>query len=184
MKNTPVKYLIICITSCCLAHTVQAGQNDFTKGKVLPEFGQVAMVEADMLIPKGTTFTVLFDAAEGTSPGSINRTLNTAARFLNMHGEAGVPEENIKLAIVFHGKASFDLTNDDFYSEKFDAVENTNANLIQALKEKGVRLILCGQSAAYHDISKQDLVPGVEMALSAMTAHALLQQDGFTLNPF
>jgi len=27
-------------------------------------------------------------------------------------------------------------------------------------------------------------LPGVTMALSAMTAHALLQQDGYTLNPF
>jgi len=28
------------------------------------------------------------------------------------------------------------------------------------------------------------LLPGVEMALSAMTAHAILQQEGYTLNPF
>jgi len=28
------------------------------------------------------------------------------------------------------------------------------------------------------------LAPGVEMTLSAMTAHALLQQDGYTMNPF
>jgi hypothetical protein len=28
------------------------------------------------------------------------------------------------------------------------------------------------------------ILPGVEMALSAMTAHALLLQQGYTLNPF
>lgn len=47
-----------------------------------------------------------------------------------------------------------------------------------------MRVILCGQSAAASGIERVDLLPGVEMALSAMTAHALLQQDGYTLNPF
>jgi len=56
--------------------------------------------------------------------------------------------------------------------------------LIKALTGKGVRIIVCGQSATYYDIENEDLLPNVEMALSAMTAHALLQQDGYTLNPF
>jgi hypothetical protein len=33
-------------------------------------------------------------------------------------------------------------------------------------------------------VKTEDLLPGVEMALSAMTAHALLQQQGYTFNPF
>ena len=43
---------------------------------------------------------------------------------------------------------------------------------------------MCGQSAAGQGVKKTDLLPGVELALSAMTAHALLQQQGYTLNPF
>ena len=43
---------------------------------------------------------------------------------------------------------------------------------------------LCGQTAVARDISADDLLPGVTMALSAMTAHAQLQQAGYTLNPF
>ena len=33
-------------------------------------------------------------------------------------------------------------------------------------------------------VTNDDLLPGVELALSAMTMHALLQQKGYTLNPF
>jgi intracellular sulfur oxidation DsrE/DsrF family protein len=47
-----------------------------------------------------------------------------------------------------------------------------------------VRIFVCGQSAAYYDVTTNDLLPGVEMALSAMTVHALLQQQGYSLNPF
>jgi len=34
------------------------------------------------------------------------------------------------------------------------------------------------------DIREADLLPGITMAPSAITAHALLQQQGYTLNPF
>jgi intracellular sulfur oxidation DsrE/DsrF family protein len=47
-----------------------------------------------------------------------------------------------------------------------------------------VRIIVCGQKAAYYNVTSDDLLPGVKMALPAMTAHALLQQQGYTLNPF
>ena len=47
-----------------------------------------------------------------------------------------------------------------------------------------MRFILCGQSAAAYGITPENLIPGVEMALSAMTAFALLQQNGYTVNPF
>jgi len=90
----------------------------------------------------------------------------------------------MKLAVVFHSKGSFDLTKPDFYGSKYDGAENANAAIIKALTEKNVRVILCGQTAAYYGIKNEDLLPGVEMALSAMTAHAVLQQEGYTLNPF
>lgn len=44
--------------------------------------------------------------------------------------------------------------------------------------------MLCGQSAAYYQVQNADLVPGVQMALSAMTAHAVLAREGYSLNPF
>jgi intracellular sulfur oxidation DsrE/DsrF family protein len=50
--------------------------------------------------------------------------------------------------------------------------------------DHGVRFIVCGQSASVYNVAKDDLVPGVEMNLSAMTAHAQLQQQGYTVNPF
>jgi intracellular sulfur oxidation DsrE/DsrF family protein len=80
------------------------------------------------------------------------------------------------------------MSKDTTYGAKHAAggneIPNPNGALIDALRAKGVRVIVCGQSAAAYDVQKADLYPGVEMALSAMTAHALLQQQGYTLNPF
>ena len=101
-----------------------------------------------------------------------------------MHTAAGVREKNIKLAVVIHGKASIDVANAKVYGAANDGAENGNIEIIKALTEQGVRVILCGQSAAFYGVGHEDMLPGVEMALSAMTAHAILQQEGYTLNPF
>jgi intracellular sulfur oxidation DsrE/DsrF family protein len=163
---------------------VHAQASDFATGPIITDFGPTAPVETDFKIPKRTKFKILFDTTAATEPGEVNKSLTTAARFLNMHGKAGVPEKNMKLAVVFHGKGAFDLTRAEYYGSKYDEAENANAAIIKALLEKNVRVILCGQTAAYYGIKNEDLLPGIEMALSAMTAHAVLQQEGYTLNGF
>ncbi|QLC24965.1 hypothetical protein HFP57_07940 [Parasphingopyxis algicola] len=177
--------LATALTAFTLAATPLAAQSEaFHAGPVFTEFGQIADVETTMAIPVDAQFAVAFDTATRAEPGEINRTLNSAARFINMHVAAGVPRENIRVAVVVHGQASLDLTRAEFYAARQDGAENANAAAIEALLANNVQFILCGQTAAYYEIDVEDLVPGVDMARSAMTAHALLQQDGFTLNPF
>ena len=156
----------------------------FTTGPVFEEYGSTAPVETTMELPADAQFKVALDTSTGAEAGKLNRTLESAARFINMHVKAGVPEENIQLAVVIHGKASEDMLNDEEYAKRRDGAENANIALIAALVEHNVRVILCGQSAAAFGITNDMLAPGVEMALSAMTAHALLQQEGYTVNPF
>lgn len=156
----------------------------FHAGSVITDFGPVATIDADVEIPDAAEFKIAFDVVKKGEVGQINRSLVTAARFVNMHAEAGVKPVNIKLAIVVHGSASHDLTKDDFYAARSDGAANANAKAIATLLENGIKIHLCGQSAAAYGIKKSDLLPGVEMSLSAMTSHALLQQAGYTLNPF
>lgn len=171
--------LFIVFLSALLAPSAWAGPQDFTAGPVFKEFGGVAAVPSAAPIESSARFQVAFDVDTAAEPGKINRQLESAARFINMHVAAGVPKENLKLAIVVHGGAAIDLTRD----AKFGSA-NPNAGLIAALHGAGVTIQLCGQTAAYRDISAQDLLPGISMSLSAMTAHAQLQQAGYTLNPF
>jgi len=80
---------------------------------------------------------------------------------------------------VVHGLAGADLL-----TTEARGAENPNAGIIAQLLAAGVTIQLCGQSAEGMDIKKADLLPGITMAPSAITAHALLQQQGYTLNPF
>tara|TARA_R110000868_G_scaffold45045_1_gene149792 strand:+ start:50017 stop:50625 length:609 start_codon:yes stop_codon:yes gene_type:complete len=158
-----------------------AGLDDFATGPVIDNYGAVAPVDAELEIPEGAEFRVAFDISNQAESGEVNRQLVTAARFLNMHVAAGIPAERIHLAIVVHGGAVLDVSQATLYAGNGAPA---NADLVAALVSNGVEIYVCGQSAVYHNVTNDDLMPGVTMALSAMTVHALLQQGGYTLNPF
>lgn len=159
--------------------TAIAGPDDFRTGTAVAGFGPVAPVADAEALPGNATFRVAFDVAEAGDGEAPNRRLESAARLLNMHAAAGLEPAQTQVAIVVHGAAALDLTRAARYGGK-----NPSSPLIAALIEAGVRIELCGQTAAYRDIDADDLLPGVTLQLSAMTAHALLQQQGYTLNPF
>lgn len=162
----PVLALLPCIA--------QADFSSFTTGPVIKDYGPVADVDMTLPVPKDTTFRHTFDVSEPAADGELNGTLASAARFINMHARAGIDPNRIEIAVVVHGKAIYDVSGE----------APASAPLVAALVEHGVKIIVCGQTAAYYDVKTDELLPGVQMALSAMTAHALLQQQGYTLNPF
>lgn len=179
------------LTAMCLSlfgQTIVQAQSmpeAFSTGPVIEAYGPVADVTGSEPLSAEQVFKVSFDVADGADPGELNRSLVTAARFINMHARAGVDPDNIHLAIVVHGSAVIDMTNASRFEETHgEEAENANADLIAVLQSHGVEFIVCGQSASFQSVVTDDLLGGVRMALSAMTAHALLQQDGFTLNPF
>lgn len=169
---------IIALLTLAACGPASAGAENFSTGPAIEDYGAVADVPG-IKLGADTQFKIAFDVAAPAEEGKANRRLESAARFINMHAAAGVPVENMDLAIVVHGPAAMDLTKDARFGG-----ENATAGLVAALLEAGVSITLCGQTAAYRDIDESDLLPGVALSLSAMTAHAQLQQDGYTLNPF
>jgi intracellular sulfur oxidation DsrE/DsrF family protein len=176
----PLKALVAVFTIGLFANAMSA---EFKKGPVFSEFGPHADVRHALTLSESSEFRVAFDVAKQGNPGAINKKFESLARFINMHVANGVPKENIQLALVVHGKAIWDLTKDDVFHTKHDR-HNANLPLLKQLMDNGVRITVCGQSAAYYQISPDMLAKGVNMSLSAMTEHALLQQQGYTLNPF
>lgn len=182
-----------CVGIAALMFATSASAQDmsaFKTGPVFTEFGPHAPVEGMGTVPADTEFAIAFDVAAPAEAGQRNRGFESAARFINMHVAAGVDPDNIRIAVVVHGKASMDLLDDTAWAARLpagaeeEAPENPSAAMIRAMLDAGVRVILCGQSGVAYGIKQEELIPGVEVALSAMTAHALLQQRGYTVNPF
>ena len=176
--------LLLVVTPFTQLVAQNADATRFTNGPVFSDFGPVADVESDYEIAPDIVLKVAFDVTARSEDGRLNRQIEIAARFINMHVRVGLPRENVQPALVVHGPAVMDLLSEEAYAERFDGEQNPNLPLIKALLDYGVPIIVCGQSAAGSGIAKAELAPGVTMALSAITAHAMLQQQGYTLNPF
>jgi intracellular sulfur oxidation DsrE/DsrF family protein len=178
------KLLPLFALSLAASPAYAAPRPGFHPGPVFTTFGPIATVASDMPIAKDTVLRTGFNVSEKAKPGELSRAIESAARFINMHVDAGVPLANIHVAIVVHGPASTDLLKPEAYAARNDGAANGSADAIAALTARGVEIWQCGQSAAAMSIAKGDLLPNVKMALSAMTAFALLQQRGYTVNPF
>jgi len=155
---------------------------EFATGPLIDGFGKHAPVEA-VTLPQNSQFNIAFDVAAGAEAGKVNRKFDSLARFLNMHVGNGVKAENIKLALVVHGSATLDVLAHAHYQSKKGS-SNSNVALLNELMKHGVRVIVCGQSAAANGVTNDMVIDGVEIALSAMTAHAQLSMNGYTTNPF
>lgn len=181
-KYLRLKTALLILSALMFSSAISAQISSFKEGTVIIGFGKSVPVSSHT-IPEDAKFKVTFDVASSSNGGGLNRKFDSLARFINMHVAAGVKKDNIQLALVVHGKATLDLLDDTGYQSKY-SLDNPNKPLLNALMENNVRVILCGQSAAANEINASQLIEGVEVELSAMTAHALLQQSGFTVNPF
>jgi len=152
-------------------------------GPVFRDVAPIATIDSDMVVPPGAVFKITYDVTAQAEPGTVNRAFETAPRFINGHVEAGVPEANINVAYVVHGKAIIDLLKPAAYAAKTGGKTNGTAALVAKLLAHKVNFYICGQSAVGQGIAKADLLPGVKMAISASSAHALLGMEGYTLIP-
>ncbi|MBA4743971.1 MAG: DsrE family protein [Muricauda sp.] len=149
-------------------------------GPIVENYGAVWEIDnPDFKTDKSQEFKVVFDVKDGPeSDTEINKNLNTVARFLNMHAQSGIPASQLKAALIVHGTAARNLLSDDAHKARYK-VENPNRELVEKLLEAGVEIIMCGQSSKTRDLPKEDLIPGIKIALSAMTANIQLQNQGY-----
>lgn len=151
-------------------------------GPIIKGYGEVYKVEkSDFRVDTDMEYKVVFDISE--SPEShieINKSIETAARFLNMQAQSGVSVDKMKVALVIHGQAYKDILKNSAYQERFDT-DNPNRKLVESLLSSGAQFIVCGQTAKAREISKIDMIPNIQMALSAMNALLKLQhkEQGF-----
>ncbi len=152
-------------------------------GPVIKQFGPVYETADAYGLKQGVEYRAVMDVTDAPDdPSQLNRAIESAARFLNMHARAGVPRDKLQLAVVLHGSAGKHALASPFYQARFD-VANPNDALLTALSDAGVDIYLCGQTAGSRGYPAAELHPAVTMATSAMTVLTRLQAEGWSLLP-
>ena len=177
-----LRLLIVCYAF--LSSTLICAQTKST-GPIISDFGEVFAIEnPDFKVDVAKEYKAVFDIMNSPdSHSQINKSIETAARFLNMHAQAGVPKKQLFAALVVHNAASKDIITNEAYKKKY-GTENPNFRLIQALLDADVTIVFCGQSSAARGFPKEELIEGVQLSLSAMTALIDLQSKDYRLIKF
>jgi intracellular sulfur oxidation DsrE/DsrF family protein len=149
-------------------------------GPVIDNYGPVfAVPQGSYNLLPDQQYKVVMDVGKGPEdPAQLNRSIESAARFLNMQARNGTSRENLKMAVVLHGSGARAALNEQAHAKHFK-VSNGSKGLIEALGNAGVDIYICGQTAAYYGYGPEDLLPQITMAVSAMTVHVRLQQEGY-----
>ena len=149
-------------------------------GPVIEHYGPVFDVpEGSFNLDPAQKYGVVMDVGKGPDdPAELNRGIESAARFLNLHARNGIEPGNLEMAVVLHGSGARAALNGPAHEKHF-GVANANQGLLEELGQAGVKIYLCGQTAAYYGYAPNDLLPQVTMAVSAMTVHVRLQQEGY-----
>lgn len=160
-------------------------KNEPTTGPVFQDIGAVFSLDnLDFLPDKSKELKAIFDIdRKQTDLSASNPIISSIHRYYNMHVRYGVPKDKIRLALVLHGSSTKDALSPAVYKEKYHT-DNPNTYLIKTLSEIGVDIYLCGQSMSYMGYSKEDLLPEVQVALSAMTVLTVYQMNEYALIKF
>lgn len=173
------------LLSNLLCAAVLAQAPDPTPGPVIKEYGAVwDITKATYKTDTSATYKAVFDVMNSPEDKTqVNPWIETAARFLNMHARAGVAPEQLQVALIVHNKASTDLLDNTHYRERF-GTDNPNSPLIKALMDSGAQVVFCGQSSVARQVPAEQILEGVQLSLSAMTALIQFQNQDYRLIKF
>lgn len=115
---------------------------------------------------------LIFDFTQSTSAGNqankVNEGLEEVGRVLNLHIAAGVKKEKLRVVIIFHSGSILSILSDEYYQKTYQS-NNPNQDIIHQLSTAGVQMVICGQSLALRNISHKEVIPIVQVAMSAKT---------------
>jgi len=155
------------------------------KSPVVPAAdGYVAIPNVVLPPTSENTYRAIFDATHAADkPTQLVPALNMAGSELNGLAVAGVPLENAKFVVVFHGPAVDGILDNTHYKAKFGA-DNPNLKAISEMKKKGVEFYVCGQYLAGEKIDPNTLTHDVTIAADALLVLMQYQNKGYALLSF
>ncbi|MEO8085871.1 MAG: DsrE family protein [Bacteroidota bacterium] len=111
----------------------------------------------------------------------INSGIDEVIHVLNLHVASGILPARLFPVILVRGPGMEALMNNSAYKKKH-GVDNPNLKVINDLEKKaGARFIVCGQSMAFSEVKKEDLLPDVKISLTAKTVLSNYQLQGYVL---
>ena len=148
---------------------------------VIPDAGRMADIPGARETPDpALDYRIVFDIkTPSDSAGEVSPALKAMAGLVNTFRHNGVPAGHMHLAAVFHGPTIVLLADDATYAARTGFATNPNTRLLAELRQAGVVMRVCGQSAVAQHYDLGALARSAEIDLSATVAFVNLQTRGY-----
>ncbi|MCP9764667.1 DsrE family protein [Lacihabitans soyangensis] len=149
----------------------------------IDSFGGVFPIpEAEQLVDPNKKYKVVFDitSAPKNQTTEMNPGFESVARFINLHGLAGVKKENLEIAVVIHFQATPTVLSDESFLTEYKE-KNPNTEVINKLAENGVKFYVCGQSLRMRKLVDYKRNSNISVAHGAILALSHFQSLGYSL---
>jgi intracellular sulfur oxidation DsrE/DsrF family protein len=123
-------------------------------------------------------FVWTYGSRDSAKLSKNNPALADIGRIVNLHIASHIPLSHLQLVSAVHGPSIFSLLTDAAYEERFHR-KNPNSKLIEELQHAGVKFIACGQAMGFLEVKKADLMPGINVALTAQSIITSYEMKGF-----
>ncbi|ERK13759.1 MAG: DsrE family protein [Pantoea sp.] len=155
---------------------------DFWSTPAIAGYGKIHFVDTPAYNPASTpglSNKIVFQI--NRSEGDIrqpNLGLERVARVTNLYYAAGVPLEQLNFVVSINSDAVPAALNNEQFRKAY-GVDNPNLKLISELEKAGVKVSICDQSVAFHQLEREWIDPMVTHTLSSGTTVATLQNEGY-----
>jgi intracellular sulfur oxidation DsrE/DsrF family protein len=148
---------------------------------LIPGYGEVTPIESAGERPDpAVDYKIVLNATKGGGGDSLVPFLDKAAKVANLLAQSGVPAGNRHVVVILQAAATTGVLNAAGLKARGMA-NNPNADLIAKLNAAGVSVRVCGQALAGAKIARSEVLPGVQVDLSALTTVSTLQLKGYAL---
>jgi len=145
----------------------------------VPSAGLPGSVNDAQEVPDpGLVYKVVFDISSAGPIDKVHPSLIRVARYLNTLAEYGVPPIRRQLTVLVHGGATPCVLKDAVTTAR-NHHSNPDATLIAALQQAGVTVRVDGQSLLEQHVAVRDVLPAVQVELSALSTLTNLQLRGY-----
>lgn len=168
------------LAGMALAPTLATGGNALLP-PLIPGYGTVTPVDdAGERPDPALDYKIVLNATKGGDDGAPPPFLDKAAKVANLLAQSGVPPEHRHVVVILQHAATMAVLNPAGLKAR-GRTSNPSAELISKLKAAGVSVRVCGQALAVAKIARSEVLPEIQVDLSALTTVSTLQLKGYAL---
>ena len=154
-------------------------------GLIVENYGTTYKVDnPDLSFDTNKKHKVVFDIySDSDKVEKTNALLENVAQYINTSLDQGVAKDSLNVVVVLHGKATKDIL-DDMAFKRLYKTENPNIEVIKALSDAGVEILVGGQSFMGNAFNRDEKLSEAKLVISAATVLVWYQSAGYQVINF